>query len=91
MLTHLRHMRRQIARAESHESSTRPHDRAVEAAGSSRQELRRSIERGELRVYYQPIVSLVTAVMGFKRAAALAAGREVVAADEIVPIAEEPG
>jgi diguanylate cyclase (GGDEF)-like protein/PAS domain S-box-containing protein len=55
-------------------------------------ELRRSIERGELRVYYQPIVSLESAkVMGFEALVRWQRGDELVAADEIIPIAEETG
>jgi diguanylate cyclase (GGDEF)-like protein/PAS domain S-box-containing protein len=67
------------------------HDRAVKLL-KFETELRRSIERGELRVYYQPIVSLVSAkVMGFEALLRWQRGDELVAADEIVPIAEETG
>jgi len=67
------------------------HDRAVKLL-KFETELRRSIERDELRVYYQPIVSLVTAkVMGFEALLRWQRGDELVAADEIVPIAEETG
>lgn len=67
------------------------HDRAVKLL-KFETELRRSIERGELRVHYQPIVSLVTAkVMGFEALLRWQRGDELVAADEIVPIAEETG
>ncbi|HEX9459572.1 MAG TPA: EAL domain-containing protein [Thermoanaerobaculia bacterium] len=67
------------------------HDRAVKLL-KFETELRRSIEREELRVHYQPIVSLVTAkVMGFEALLRWQRGDELVAADEIVPIAEETG
>jgi diguanylate cyclase (GGDEF)-like protein/PAS domain S-box-containing protein len=67
------------------------HDRAVKLL-KFETELRRSIEREELRVHYQPIVSLVSAkVMGFEALLRWQRGDELVAADEIVPIAEETG
>ena len=67
------------------------HDRAVKLL-KFETELRRSIERGELRVYYQPIVSLDSAkVMGFEALLRWQRGDELVTADEIVPIAEETG
>jgi diguanylate cyclase (GGDEF)-like protein/PAS domain S-box-containing protein len=67
------------------------HDRAVKLL-SFETELRRSIERDELRVHYQPIVSLASAkVMGFEALLRWQRGDELVNADEIVPIAEETG
>jgi diguanylate cyclase (GGDEF)-like protein/PAS domain S-box-containing protein len=67
------------------------HERAVKLL-KFETELRRSIERGELRVHYQPIVSLVsTKVMGFEALLRWQRGDDLVAADEIVPIAEETG
>jgi diguanylate cyclase (GGDEF)-like protein/PAS domain S-box-containing protein len=67
------------------------HDRAVKLL-TFETELRRSIERGELRVFYQPIVALDSAkVMGFEALLRWQRGDELVAADEIVPIAEETG
>jgi diguanylate cyclase (GGDEF)-like protein/PAS domain S-box-containing protein len=67
------------------------HDRAVKLL-KFETELRRSIERGELRVYYQPIVSLDSKkVMGFEALLRWQRGDELIAADEIVPIAEETG
>jgi len=67
------------------------HDRAVKLL-KFETELRRSIEREELRVHYQPIVSLSSAkVMGFEALLRWQRGDELVAADEIVPIAEETG
>jgi diguanylate cyclase (GGDEF)-like protein/PAS domain S-box-containing protein len=67
------------------------HDRAVKLL-KFETELRRSIERGELRVFYQPIVSLVSSkVTGFEALLRWQRGDELVNADEIVPIAEETG
>ena len=67
------------------------HERAVKLL-KFETELRRSIERDELRVYYQPIVSLESAkVSGFEALLRWQRGDELVAADEIVPIAEETG
>ncbi|HJW92547.1 MAG TPA: EAL domain-containing protein, partial [Thermoanaerobaculia bacterium] len=67
------------------------HERAVKLL-TFETELRRSIERGELRVYYQPIVSLESAkVTGFEALLRWQRGDQLVAADEIVPIAEETG
>jgi len=67
------------------------HDRAVKLL-KFETDLRRSIERGELRVHYQPIVSLGSAkVTGFEALLRWQRGEELVAADEIVPIAEETG
>jgi diguanylate cyclase (GGDEF)-like protein/PAS domain S-box-containing protein len=55
-------------------------------------ELRRSIERNELRLQYQPIVSLLTGrVMGFEALVRWQRGEELVPATEIIPIAEETG
>jgi diguanylate cyclase (GGDEF)-like protein/PAS domain S-box-containing protein len=55
-------------------------------------ELRRAIERGELRVFYQPIVSLSSSkVTGFEALLRWQRGDVLVNADEIVPIAEETG
>jgi diguanylate cyclase (GGDEF)-like protein/PAS domain S-box-containing protein len=67
------------------------HDRAVKLLNFET-DLRRSIERGELRVHYQPIVSLESAkVMGFEALLRWQRGDDLVAAGEIVPIAEETG
>jgi len=67
------------------------HDRAVKLL-KFETDLRRSIERGELRVHYQPIVSLGSAkVTGFEALLRWQRGEELVADDEIVPIAEETG
>ena len=67
------------------------HERAVKLL-KFETELRRSIERGELRVYYQPLVSLETnRVAGFEALVRWQLGDELVEAGEIVPIAEDTG
>jgi diguanylate cyclase (GGDEF)-like protein/PAS domain S-box-containing protein len=67
------------------------HERAVKLL-KFETELRRSIERDELRVYYQPVVSLETnRVVGFEALVRWQLGDELVTADEIVPIAEDTG
>jgi diguanylate cyclase (GGDEF)-like protein/PAS domain S-box-containing protein len=67
------------------------HERAVKLL-TFETELRRSVERGELRVFYQPIVSLESGrVTGFEALLRWQRGDELIAADEIVPIAEETG
>ncbi len=67
------------------------HERAVKLL-TFETELRRSIERDELRVFYQPIVSLGSGnVTGFEALLRWQRGDVLIAADEIVPIAEETG
>jgi diguanylate cyclase (GGDEF)-like protein/PAS domain S-box-containing protein len=67
------------------------HDRAVHLLRFET-DLRRAIERNELRLLYQPIVSLVTGrVTGFEALVRWQRGDELVAATEIIPIAEENG
>ena len=67
------------------------HARAVELL-QFETDLRRAIERGELRVHYQPIVSLRTGeVHGFEALVRWQRGAELVGADEIVAMAEETG
>jgi diguanylate cyclase (GGDEF)-like protein/PAS domain S-box-containing protein len=67
------------------------HERAVKLL-KFETELRRSIERDELRVFYQPIMSLATnRVVGFEALVRWQLGDELVTADEIVPIAEDTG
>ncbi|HEV7766196.1 MAG TPA: EAL domain-containing protein [Thermoanaerobaculia bacterium] len=67
------------------------HARAVELL-QFETDLRRAIERGELRVHYQPIVSLRTGrVHGVEALVRWQRGAELVGADEIVAIAEETG
>jgi len=55
-------------------------------------DLRRAIERGELRVYYQPIVSMATGeTCGVEALIRWQRGHELVSADEIISVAEETG
>jgi predicted signal transduction protein with EAL and GGDEF domain len=55
-------------------------------------DLRRAIERGELRVYYQPIVSMLTGkLLGFEALVRWQRGDELISAEEIVAVAEETG
>jgi len=67
------------------------HERAVKLL-SFETDLRRAVERDELRVFYQPIVSLESQrVTGFEALLRWQRGDVLIAADEIVPIAEETG
>jgi diguanylate cyclase (GGDEF)-like protein/PAS domain S-box-containing protein len=67
------------------------HDRAVRLL-KVETELRRAIDRGELRVHYQPIVSLATGrISGFEALVRWQRGDELVPAYEIIPVAEETG
>jgi diguanylate cyclase (GGDEF)-like protein/PAS domain S-box-containing protein len=67
------------------------HARAVELL-QFETDLRRAVERGELRVHYQPIVSLRTgAVHGVEALLRWQRGAELVGADEIITLAEETG
>jgi diguanylate cyclase (GGDEF)-like protein/PAS domain S-box-containing protein len=67
------------------------HDRAVRLL-EVETDLRRAIDRGELRVYYQPIVSLATGrISGFEALVRWQRGDELVPAYEIIPVAEETG
>jgi len=55
-------------------------------------DLRRAIERGELRVHYQPIVSLRDGKLaGFEALVRWQRGAELISATEIVSVAEETG
>jgi len=73
---------------------TAMHERTVELLRFET-DLRRAIERGELRVHYQPIVSLGNGnhgrVAGFEALLRWQRGDTLVPADEIIPIAEETG
>jgi len=55
-------------------------------------DLRRAIERGELRVFYQPIVSMRDgAIRGVEALIRWRRGEHLVSADEIISVAEETG
>ena len=67
------------------------HERAVKLL-QFENDLRRAIERQELRVHYQPIVQLETGrVRGFEALLRWQRGPELISADDIIPIAEETG
>jgi diguanylate cyclase (GGDEF)-like protein/PAS domain S-box-containing protein len=67
------------------------HDQAVRQMAFET-ELRRAIDRDELRVHYQPIVTLPDAeIAGFEALVRWQHGDELVTADEIIPVAEETG
>jgi diguanylate cyclase (GGDEF)-like protein/PAS domain S-box-containing protein len=67
------------------------HARAVEQL-QFETDLRRAIDRGELRVFYQPIVSLRTGrTDGVEALVRWQRGADLVGAEEIVSIAEETG
>jgi diguanylate cyclase (GGDEF)-like protein/PAS domain S-box-containing protein len=67
------------------------HARAVELL-QFETELRRAVERGELRVYYQPIVTMPDErVVGFEALVRWQRGPDLVGADQIIAIAEETG
>ncbi|MEA2488629.1 MAG: hypothetical protein QOH21_421 [Acidobacteriota bacterium] len=70
---------------------TAMHDRTVELLGFET-DLRRAIERGELRVYYQPVVELGSGrVAGFEALLRWQRGDTLVSADAIISVAEETG
>jgi diguanylate cyclase (GGDEF)-like protein/PAS domain S-box-containing protein len=55
-------------------------------------DLRRAIDRGELRVFYQPIVSMATGrICGVEALIRWQRGEQFVSADEIISVAEETG
>ncbi|MBV9492612.1 MAG: EAL domain-containing protein [Acidobacteria bacterium] len=67
------------------------HDRAVKLL-QLETALRRAIDRDELRVHYQPIVSLLSGkIIGFEALLRWQRGQSLISADEIVPVAEETG
>jgi len=55
-------------------------------------DLRRAIDRDELRVHYQPVVSLIDGrLAGFEALLRWQRGDTLISADDIVPLAEETG
>jgi len=70
---------------------TAMHDRAVSLL-QFETDLRRAVERGELRVCYQPIIELRTdRLVGFEALVRWQRGDRLVGAAEIIPVAEETG
>jgi len=70
---------------------TAMHERAVTLLGFET-DLRRAVERRELRICYQPIISLATGrLAGFEALVRWQRGDRLVGADEIIPVAEETG
>jgi diguanylate cyclase (GGDEF)-like protein/PAS domain S-box-containing protein len=70
---------------------TAMHERAVKLM-QFETDLRRAIDRGELRVCYQPIIEMATGKLaGFEALVRWQRGDELIGADEIIPIAEETG
>ena len=70
---------------------TAMHERALKLL-QFETDLRRAIDRGELRVYYQPIVSMLTGkLLGFEALLRWQRGDHLVSAEEIISIAEETG
>ena len=67
------------------------HERAVKLL-EIETDLRRAIDRGELRVHYQPVIELQSGrLAGFEALVRWQRGDELVSADEIIPLAEETG
>jgi len=67
------------------------HARAVELL-QFETELRRAVERGELRVFYQPIVTMPDErVVGVEALVRWQRGPDLVGADQIIAVAEETG
>jgi diguanylate cyclase (GGDEF)-like protein/PAS domain S-box-containing protein len=70
---------------------TAMHDRTVELLGFET-DLRRAIERDELRVYYQPVVDLRSGLIsGFEALLRWQRGDTLISADTIISTAEETG
>jgi diguanylate cyclase (GGDEF)-like protein/PAS domain S-box-containing protein len=70
---------------------TAMHERTVELLRFET-DLRRAIERNELRVYYQPIVELASGrVAGFEALLRWQRGDTLISADAVIAIAEETG
>ena len=70
---------------------TAMHERALKRL-QFETDLRRAIERGELRVHYQPIVSMLSGkLLGFEALVRWQHGDKLISAEEIVAVAEETG
>ena len=70
---------------------TAMHERTIELLGFET-DLRRAIERDELRVHYQPLVEIASnRVVGFEALLRWQRGDTLVPADAIIPTAEETG
>ena len=70
---------------------TAMHERTVELLRFET-DLRRAVERGELRVHYQPLVEMSTGrIAGFEALLRWQRGDTLVSANEIISIAEETG
>ncbi len=70
---------------------TAMHERAVRLM-EFETSLRRAIDRGELRVCYQPVIELGTGrLAGFEALVRWQRGDILIGADEIIPVAEETG
>jgi len=70
---------------------TAMHERALKLL-QFETDLRRAIDRGELRVYYQPIVSMLTGkLIGFEALLRWQRGDQLISAEDIISIAEETG
>jgi diguanylate cyclase (GGDEF)-like protein/PAS domain S-box-containing protein len=70
---------------------TAMHDRTVELLRFET-DLRRAIERGELRVHYQPVIAMRSGrVAGFEALLRWQRGDTLISADAIIPTAEETG
>jgi len=70
---------------------TAMHDRAVKLM-EFETDLRRAIDRGELRVCYQPIIEMATGKLaGFEALVRWQRGDTLIGAEEIIPVAEETG
>ncbi|HEX2122756.1 MAG TPA: EAL domain-containing protein, partial [Thermoanaerobaculia bacterium] len=70
---------------------TAMHERTLELL-QFETDLRRAVDRGELRVHYQPLIDLRTgSLSGFEALVRWQRGESLVAAQEIVSVAEETG
>jgi diguanylate cyclase (GGDEF)-like protein/PAS domain S-box-containing protein len=70
---------------------TAMHERTVELLGFET-DLRRAIERDELRVHYQPVIEMSSGrVAGFEALLRWQRGDTLISADAIIPTAEETG